>query len=50
MTPTEILASMMTEPLDEWVDADMQSVIRYLRGNKHLNVPAEVRHVLGMNK
>ena len=33
-----------------WEDADMQSVILYLRGNRHLNVPGEIRTVLAMDK
>lgn len=48
---TNVLAAMMmSEPLDEWKDADMASVIRYLRGSKGLNVPNDLREALGMNK
>ena len=35
---------------DAWKDADMESVVLYLRGNRHLHVPSEIRTVLGMNK
>ena len=35
---------------DLWVDADMESVVMYLRGNRHLNVPNEIRAVLSMNR
>ena len=47
---TEILASMMKDSFDAWPDADMDTVIQYLRANKHLNVPDEIRQILGMNK
>lgn len=48
---TNVLAAMMmSEPLDEWKDADIASVIRYLRGSKGLNVPNDLREALGMNK
>lgn len=45
-----ILQSMMAEPLDWWEDADLPSVLTYLRGNKSLNVPSAWRSILGMNK
>lgn len=35
---------------DLWAEADMESVIRYLRSNKKLNVPNHLREVLGMNR
>ena len=36
-TDTEaLLEQMMVGPIDPWSDADMKSVILYLRGNKHL--------------
>ena len=31
---------------DMWEDADMESVIRYLKGNRCLLIPAEYRNVL----
>lgn len=45
-----ITAAMMKEDLDLWCDADMSSVLCYLRGNKKLRVPEELRSILGMNK
>jgi len=48
--PNVLAAMMQSEGFDEWTDADMASVIRYLRGNKHLNVPNDLRECLGMNK
>ena len=44
-----LLRSMMAEPLDEWEDADLPSVLTYLRGNKSLNVPRMWRSILGMD-
>ena len=35
---------------DAWDDADMASVIQYVRGNRKLNVPPKIREVLRMNK
>lgn len=48
--PNVLAAMMLSEGFDEWTDADMASVIRDLRGNKQLNVPADSRECLGMNK
>ena len=45
----DLLQEIMTDN-DVWEDADMQSVILYLRGNRHLNVPREIRTVLAMDK
>ena len=45
----DLLHEIMTDS-DVWEDADMQSVIFYLRGNRHLNVPPEIRTVLAMDK
>lgn len=50
MTLNDILASMISSTYDAWDDADMRSVLFYLRGNKHLNVPPAFREILGMNK
>ena len=47
---TILLCSMMAEPLDDWDDADLPSVLTYLRGNKSLNVPPVWRFILGMDK
>lgn len=44
-----LLLSMRVDS-DVWADADMASVIRYLRGNRNLNVPQEIRQVLCMDK
>lgn len=44
-----MVAAMMVSP-DLWEDADMASVIYYLRGNKALQVSPDLRCVLGMNK
>lgn len=46
----ELAASMMSSPIDAWGDADMESVIRYLRGNTKLRVPDDLRVSLGMNQ
>ena len=46
---TEILSSMMAEPFDDWLDADMESVIQYLRSNKKLRVADDLRRILRMN-
>ena len=40
----------MSVNADYWDDADMKSVISYLRSNKCLNVPDDLRSVLGMNR
>ena len=45
----DMLAAMMSTPIDPWMDADMESVVKYLRSNKRLAVPQELRSVLGMN-
>ena len=45
----DLLQEIMTDN-EVWEDADMQSVILYLRGNRHLNVPGEIRTVLAMDK
>ena len=45
-----LLWSMMAEPLDEWEDADLPSVLTYLRGSKSLNVPPVWRSILGLDK
>ena len=50
MTLNDILASMISNTYDSWDDADMRSVLFYLRQNKHLNVPPAFREILGMNK
>jgi len=50
MTVNAILASMISNRFDPWADADMASVIQYLRANKKLNVPQDLREILGMNK
>ena len=34
---------------DYWSEADMESVVKYLRGHKSLNVPPDMREALGMN-
>ncbi len=46
----DVLVSNVMQDTDAWSDADMESVITYLRGNRHLNVPCELRKVLGMDK
>ena len=46
---TEILSSMMAEPYDDWLEADMESVIQYLRSNKKLRVADDLRRILRMN-
>ena len=38
----------MSQTSDYWSDADLDSVIHYLRRNKRLNVPEEVKTVLGL--
>lgn len=38
----------MAKTDDYWSDADMVSVIRYLRRNKALQVPDEIKPLLGM--
>jgi len=35
---------------DLWADADMESVVTYLRGGRNLNVPPAIRQVLAMDK
>lgn len=35
---------------DLWADADMDSVVTYLRGGRNLNVPPAIRQVLAMDK
>ena len=45
----DMVAAMMSTPSDQWMDADMESVVKYLRGNKKLAVPQELRSILGMN-
>ena len=50
MTVHAILASMISNSFDPWVDADMASVVQYLRANKRLHVPQDLREILGMNK
>ena len=45
-----VLLEEIMEDMDTWEDADMESVVMYLRGNRHLHVPSEIRNVLGMNK
>ncbi len=50
MTLNDILASMISSTYDAWDDADMRSVLSYLRRNKHLNVPPAFREILRMNK
>ena len=47
---TEILSSMMAEPSDDWLDADMESVVQYLRSNKKLRVADDLRRILRMNR
>lgn len=47
---TILLRTLMADPYDPWQDADMESVLQYLRSNKALRVPDEWRIVLGMNK
>lgn len=50
-TDTEsLLEQIMVDPIDPWSDADMKSVIFYLRANKKLDVPEAWRSILGMNK
>lgn len=34
---------------DVWNDAAMPEVVAYLRGNRHLNVPPQWRHLLPMS-
>ena len=46
----EAFLSRMLLDSDVWADADMASVIKYLRGNRKLNVPPKIREVLCMNK
>ena len=46
----ERLLSSMRVDSDVWADADMASVIRYLRGNQKLRVPQEIRQVMCMDK
>lgn len=51
--PSVNLVALLEEIMkdtDVWKDADMESVVMYLRGNRHLHVPSEIRMVLGMNK
>lgn len=48
--PIADLVSNVMQDTDTWSDADMESVITYLRGNRHLNVPSEIRKALGMDK
>lgn len=48
--PIADLVSNVMQDTDAWSDADMESVITYLRGNRHLNVPSEIRKALGMDK
>ncbi len=43
------LAAVMAEGLDEWADADMESVIQYLRGGKKLQLPPNIRALLRLN-
>ena len=45
----EILNSMSADG-DAWQDGDLESVIRYLRGAKSLNVPSEIRAILKMDQ
>ena len=47
---TEILSSMMAEPSDDCLDADMESVVQYLRSNKKLRVADDLRRILRMNR
>ena len=44
-----VLAAVMAEGLDEWADADMESVIQYLRGGKKLQLPPNIRALLRLN-
>lgn len=46
----ELAASMMSSSIDAWDDADMKSVITYLRRNAKLMVPDDLRVSLGMNQ
>lgn len=47
--PKDVLPEAVYDSLkfdDMWEDADMESVIRYLKGNKCLLIPAEFRSTL----
>ena len=46
--PEALLIQSMKSDVDLWEDADMPSVCKYLRGAAGLNVPMELREVLGM--
>lgn len=50
MSVAAALSALVAEGLDEWKDADMESLICYLRGNKSLHVPDDIRKALNMNK
>ena len=49
MSLHQLLHESMMET-DLWADADMESVVMYLRGNRRLNVPNDIRTVLNMSK
>ncbi|CAE7035241.1 unnamed protein product [Symbiodinium sp. CCMP2592] len=46
--PEAVLIHSMKNDVELWEDADMPSVCKYLRGAAGLNVPMELRVVLGM--
>ena len=42
-----MIQSLLTDT-DAWQDADIESVLRYLRGSKALDLPNEVREGLAL--
>ena len=43
-------AAVMAEGIDQWADADMESVIQYLRGGKKLQLPPDIRALLHLDQ